>query len=295
MREVFLGIARACSSDTPVLIHGPCGSGKSLAARVIHAHGPSSSGALRFVESATIHGAEALEALLATGPGTLVLKDITTLDGPVQGHLAELLGNPPSTRPKLIATTHLDPAEAVERGLLRPDLFYTLSALGIRMPSLAERSGDIPALSEFFFGLLLSHGKPVEIMASTLCAMQAYGWPGNVRELRHVLEHAHAMSRGGPLFPGHLPPHVAAALQQSGGTVASSELDAVISRWLESQLEVVPEDQWHYDALVDRLEATMLKLLMERFHHRPTHLAAAMRLNRATLRQKLRRAGIAES
>jgi DNA-binding protein Fis len=103
------------------------------------------------------------------------------------------------------------------------------------------------------------------------------------------------MSRGGPLFPGHLPPHVAAALQQSGGTVASSELDAVISRWLESQLEVVPEDQWHYDALVDRLEATMLKLLMERFHHRPTHLAAAMRLNRATLRQKLRRAGIAES
>jgi DNA-binding NtrC family response regulator len=294
MREVFLGIARACSSATPVLIHGPCGSGKSQAVQVIHTHGPSNSGPLRWVESASVHGRAALEALLATGGGTLVLKDITALDGPSQALLAEVLGGSADTRQKLIATTHLDPAAAVESGALRPDLFYTLSALTLRMPSLAERSGDIPALSEFFFGLLLTGGKPVEIMASTLCAMQAYAWPGNVRELRHVLEHAHAMSRGGPLFPGHLPPHVAAALQQSGGTVASSELHAVLSRWLDSQLQILPEDHWHYDALVDRLEATLLKLLMDRFHHRPTHLAAAMRLNRATLRQKLRRAGIAD-
>jgi DNA-binding NtrC family response regulator len=293
MREVFLGIARACSSATPVLIHGPCGSGKTLAAQVIHTHGASSSGPLRLVESSTVHGREALEALLAVEAGTLVLKDITTLDSQCQALLAEALGGSAGASQKLIATTHMDPSAAVESGALRPDLFYTLSALTLRMPALAQRSGDIPALSEFFFGLLLTNGKPVEIMASTLCAMQAYAWPGNVRELRHVLEHAHAMSRGGPLFPGHLPPHVAAALQQSGGTVASTELDAVISRWLDSQMEVVPEDQWHYDALVDRLEAILLKQLMDRFHQRPTHLATAMRLNRATLRQKLRRAGIA--
>ena len=122
--------------------------------------------------------------------------------------------------------------------------------------------------------------------------MQAYSWPGNVLELRHVLEQARAMSRGGPLFPGHLPPHVAAALHASGGMIISGELDAVVGRWLDSQMELISENEWHYDGLLDRIEGAVLGHLMKRFENRPTRLAAAMRLNRATLRQKLRRVGI---
>jgi DNA-binding NtrC family response regulator len=295
MHEVFLGIARACTGDMPVLVHGPCGSGKTLAARVIHANGSRSGGPLRLVECGTIRGVEALHGLLADPRGTLVMEDLAGLDPAIQADLADLTTQAAATMPRLIATMNADPQQAVRDGSLRPDLYYALSSLTIAMPPLRERVGDIPALSRFFFGLRGDPSAPVEITAPALCAMQAYGWPGNVRELRHVLEHAQAMSRGGPLFPGHLPPHVAEALRLSDGKAVSGELDAVVARWLDSRLELSAEETWHYDALLDQVEAAMLRHLLARFDNRPTRLAAALRMNRATLRQKLRRAGLADS
>lgn len=292
MHQVFLGIARACTGDMPVLLHGPCGSGKTLAAKVIHANSHRSGDSLRLVECTTIRGISALRALLDDPAGTLVLEDLTGLDPALQGALADFTGQSGEASPRLIAAMNGDPREAVRDGSLRPDVFYAFSALAIEMPPLRERTEDIPALSRFFHGLRGDPSATVEISAPALCAMQAYAWPGNVRELRHVLEHAHAMSRGGPLFPGHLPPHVAEALRVSGGKVASGELNAVIARWLDSQMAFTPEESWHYDAMLDEIEASMLRHLLERFENRPTRLATALRMNRATLRQKLRRAGL---
>lgn len=194
--------------------------------------------------------------------------------------------------PRLIATMQSDPREAGAANPLRADVFYAFGALSIMMPPLRDRSGDIPALSRFFHGMQAEATAPFEITAAALCALQAYAWPGNVRELRHVIEHGLAMCRGGSLLPGHLPPHVSAALHATGGTVVAGELDAVIARWIESQMELVPADAWQYDALLDQLETSMLRYLLERFENRPTRLAAAMRMNRATLRQKMRRGGI---
>jgi DNA-binding NtrC family response regulator len=294
MHEVFLGIARACTGDMPVLVHGPCGSGKTLAARVIHANGSRGGGPLRLVECRTIRGPEMLAGLLADARGSLVLEDLAGLEPTLQASLAEQMTQSSASLPRLIATMTADPQQAVNDDSLRADLYYAFSSLAIAMPPLRERAGDIPALSRFFFGL---HGDPsasVEITAPALCAMQAYGWPGNVRELRHVLEHARAMSRGGPLFPGHLPPHVADALRLSDGRIVSGELDAVLARWLESQMELSADETWHYDTLLDQVEAAMLRHLLARFDNRPTRLAAALRMNRATLRQKLRRAGLSD-
>ena len=295
MHQVFLGIARACTGGMPVLVHGPCGSGKTLAARVIHANGSRGGGSLRLVECATIRGEEALHGLLADARGTLVLEDLCGMEAGVQARLADLISQADSALPRVIATMSDGPQEAVREGLLRADLYYAFSTLSIEMPPLRERAGDIPALSRFFSGLRGEPSARVEITSQALCAMQAYAWPGNVRELRHVLEHAQAMSRGGPLFPGHLPPHVAEALRLTDGKLLSGELDATIGRWLDSRLEVTTEEMWHYDALLDQVEAAMLRHLLERFDKRPTRLAAALRMNRATLRQKLRRTGLSDS
>jgi DNA-binding protein Fis len=57
-------------------------------------------------------------------------------------------------------------------------------------------------------------------------------------------------------------------------------------------LEIVPEESWQYDTFLEEIEASMLRHLLERFENRPTHLATALRMNRATLRQKLRRCGL---
>lgn len=292
MHRVFLGIARACNGGMPVLIHGPSGTGKTLAARVIHRNGKCSADPLRLVECGSIAHPESLQAYLADPRGTLVLKGIDALNPALQGALSAAMESSEPQLPRLIATMQGDPRETGAGNTLREDVFYAFSALSIAMPPLRDRTGDIPALSRFFHGMHGDAPSNFEITAAALCALQAYAWPGNVRELRHVIEHGLAMGRGGPLLPGHLPPHVAAALHSSGGKVVAGELDAVIARWIDSQLEMVGEDDWQYDAMLEQIETSMLQHLLERFENRPTRLAAALRMNRATLRQKLRRGGI---
>lgn len=292
MHRVFLGIARACSGDLPVLIHGPCGSGKTLATRVIHTNGNQNSAPLRLVECGAIHHLESLRAYLADPNGTLVLEGINALDPALQSALAEAMGRPDVALPRLIATMHGNPLGSDDGNSLRTDIFYAFSALLIEMPALKDRTGDIPVLSRFFHGPYGDTSASFEISASCLCALQAYAWPGNIRELRHVIEHALAMNRGGPLLPGHLPPHVAEALHTSGGKVVAGELDAVLDRWLDLQLELISEEDWQYDALLEQIETSVLRHLLRRFENRPTRLAAALRMNRSTLRQKLRRGGI---
>lgn len=292
MHPVFLGIARACTGRMPVLVHGPCGAGKTLVAKVIVANEASDGGEPRVVECGSVRSAAVLHALFDDPAATLLLENLIDLDPHLQSELADFMGRSGEASPRWIATMSEDPQEAVRSGMLRQDLFYAFSALTIGIPSLRERAGDIPALSRFFLGLSGDASSGLTLTAPALCAMEAYAWPGNVRELRHVLEHARAMSRGGPVYPGHLPPHVAESLHQSGGGLISGELEAAVGRWLDSQMELTPGDAWQYDAFLEKIEAAMLGHLMAKFEDRPTRLAAALRMNRATLRQKLRRAGL---
>jgi DNA-binding NtrC family response regulator len=294
MHEVFLAVARACAGDMPVLVSGPCGSGKSLAARVIHTHGTGGASAPETVECGTVKTHDMLHGLLDRAAGTLVLENLTDLETPAQAALAERIAQRDRSMPRLIATMQEDPRHAVANGRMREDLFYAFSALAIAMPPLRERTGDIPALSRFLLAVRGSAGEKVEITAQALRALQAYEWPGNVRELRHALEHARAMSRGGPVFPGHLPPHIAEALRIHGNQMVSGELDAAVARWIDSNLDTTPEPEWRYDTLLEHIEASMLRHLLTRFANRPTHLALALAMNRATLRQKLRRMGLNE-
>jgi DNA-binding NtrC family response regulator len=288
LRDAFLGIARACTGEVPALIHGPSGSGKSLVASVIHAHSPQSAHPLR-----TLACAATCDWIAEIGsPGTLVLDEITDLTPDLQSRLAAWLADPRANRPRVLATTARDPGEALESGMLREDLFYALSALVIPLPPLRERSGDIQALSEYFIGLSGGASAP-GLTLPALAALQAYPWPGNIRELRHVIECALALCNGGPVFLSHLPPHVAAAASAYGEpAVAPGELDGVLGRWLDAHLAAPEEEIPTYDALLEEVESIMLRHLLAKHDQRPTRLASAMHIHRATLRQKLRRSGL---
>lgn len=287
LREAFVGIARACAGDVPVLISGPSGSGKSLAASVIHAHGVRSSQLLETLACAQI---QTMDELLSVGCGTLVLDEVTNLSNLLQAQVAHWLAEVGAAdRPRLLATTSHDPRKAVVAGALREDLYYALSTLSIPLPPLRERNGDVPALAAFFIGM---RGTGVaSLTPPALAALQAYGWPGNVRELRHVIDYAVAMSGGGAVFLSHLPAHVAAAVGEGEG-VAPGELDAAVHRWLDGQLAMPETERLGYDGMLDRVERVMLAHLLSRYEQRPTHMAAALRMHRATLRQKLRRVGL---
>jgi two-component system response regulator HupR/HoxA len=190
----------------------------------------------------------------------------------------------------LLATTVADPLAAVREGRLREDLYYALATLTVPLPSLRERSGDIPALTAFFTGLRGGQAAP-SLTPPVLAALQAYPWPGNVRELRHVIDYALTLCGGGPVFLSHLPDHVAAAATPDGGP-APGELEVVIGRWLDAALALPESARPDYEKLMDQLESVVLRHLMLRHDQKPTHLANSLRIHRATLRQKLRRAGL---
>jgi len=287
LRDAFIGIARACAGDVPVLITGATGTGKTLAAGVIHANGTRSAQPLEFLSAAAVGDTSPLDATTA---GTLVLEEITDLTPVGQMQLAVWLGTADPHHPRLLATTALDPLVAVRDGLLREDLYYALATLTVPMPPLRERSGDIPALAAYFTSL--RDDRPAAVLTPpVLAALETYPWPGNVRELRHVLDYAVTMSGGGPVFLNHLPGQLTAT-GTDATAAAGGELETVNGRWLDAVLALPEESRPAYDTLMDRLEAVALRHLLARHDHKPTHLAAAMRLNRATLRQKLRRAGL---
>lgn len=291
MRDVFIGIARACTGGFPVFITGPGGSGKSLTARLIHAHGKQASGSLYELECRTIQNW--LEKPEWLG-GSVVLDEIVDLNPDAQAALAEWLHQDVVRPVRVIATTRLNASDAVEQGLLREDLYFALRPSTVKMPRLNERSSDIPALCYFFAGLKRPESEVPEITPAVMAALQAHEWPGNVRELIHVLDYAFSMSQGGALFLSHLPESVESVqVDSSHQAQLGSELELAIQSWLNQEMATVEEPS--YDHLLQRLETELLKYLMARFDEKPTRLAAALNIHRGTLRQKLQRTGLQRS
>ena len=288
LRDVFIGIARASTGDFPVLISGASGSGKSLAARLVHKHGKQAGGPLHEVDGL---GLEEWKVSDEWSGGSVILENLSAVNAGVQASISEWIQSDEAQQVRIIATVPMNPQEAVEQGLLREDLYFAFKPGVINMPNLSERSSDIPALCHYFAGLNKGAGEAAEITPGALSALQAYDWPGNVRELKHVLHYAMSMSQGGPIILSHLPESMR---EGAGEAVATgelgTELELAIQRWLDQ--EMAASEEVPYEDLLQRLETKLLQYLMERFEQKPTRLAAAMSLHRGTLRQKLQRCGL---
>ena len=140
--------------------------------------------------------------------GTIFLDEVGDLPPEVQIALLRVLqereiervgsSRPISIDVRVLAATHRDLNALVAEGKFREDLLYRLNVVPIEMPSLRERTADIPLLVEYFidrFGK--KAGKKFRtIDKTTLKLFQAYGWPGNVRELQNVIERAVILSDG---------------------------------------------------------------------------------------------------
>lgn len=281
MQRAFAVIAQASGCDTPVLLQGPPGSGKSLAAQVIHRH--SARAEKPFVTfradewPADKVGAAMNEAIGKAQDGVLFLDEVSTWSKPLQAALMHQI-TAGTLKARLFSASSQDLAAIVTEGGFREDLFYSLAVLRVLLPHLRDRTGDIPALAASLVdGLALS--------ADTLAALKGYSWPGNVRELQTALTHAGAVCGGNTILPHHL----------STGMVAvelPNHLEETMRRglaaWLDQKTTTSDESMPAYDDLLETVEAAMLDILLKRFEGKPTRLAAAMKMNRATLRRKLR-------
>ena len=215
MEEVLRQAFRIASEDRAALLIGATGSGKATLAEAIHQAGSRSK--QPFVSFAcTDHPAEAMEHLLhpenpsglfkQAEQGVLYLQDIGALSLMAQARLfsvlfAQMQARDPLQRLSLmsrrsgvkdvqvIASTLRPLDSAVAEGAFRSDLYYLLSGMTLLVPSLGERSEDIPLLVTHFLAGM-THRSSMTLAADALIALQESRWPGNVRQLKTVLEQA---------------------------------------------------------------------------------------------------------
>jgi two-component system response regulator PilR (NtrC family) len=107
---------------------------------------------------------------------------------------------------RVIAATSRDLEAEVARGGFRPDLFYRLNVIEVRLPPLRQRRDDIPLLAEHFLRRFsIDHGRTLRLSAEAMNKLEAYDFPGNIRELENILERAAALTSNRIIGVGDLP------------------------------------------------------------------------------------------
>ncbi len=227
MEELLSRARLVAETDSTVLIRGESGTGKELLAIAIHKASHRREGPFIPVNCTAIPeslleselfghakgsftGASRSYAGLfqSANGGTLFLDEIGDMPLHLQVKLLRVLQErqvrpvgsttPVSVDVRIISATHRDLEQAIKERQFREDLFYRLNVVGLVLPPLHERKGDIPLLAEYFVGILSGdNGKPnKKFTPEAMQALVDAAWPGNVRQLYNVVEHAVALSTG---------------------------------------------------------------------------------------------------
>jgi two-component system response regulator PilR (NtrC family) len=301
VRELIAKLAR---TQAPVYVSGESGSGKELAARLIHAQGarrerpfvPVNCGAIpeTLMESeffgykkGAFTGAEQDRDgfFQAANGGTLFLDEVADLPLPMQVKLLRAIQekrvrkvgatqeDPVDVR--IICATHQDLGRLVEAGKFRQDLFYRLNVIELHMPPLRECREDIPLIAQSILARAARQpGAPVaRLSAPALEELTRYDFPGNIRELENILERAMALAPDADIVPDDLRLRPASA-------------DEPEARAAEGALEVpLPE-------YLDRVEREAILAALARTNFNRTAAAKLLGVTFRTLRYRMQRLGI---
>jgi two-component system response regulator PilR (NtrC family) len=302
VREMIDKLAR---SEAPVHVTGESGSGKELAARLIHQKSvrrdkpfvPVNCGAIpeNLMESeffgyrkGAFTGADADRDgfFQAAHGGTLFLDEVADLPLPMQVKLLRAIQEKKVRKVgytqeeavdvRIISATHQSLAECVESGKFRHDLYYRLNVIELRMPALRERREDVPTFAEFILDRLarnVAGPRPV-IEPGAMKAMQQYDFPGNVRELENVLERALALCSNGRITEDDLqitPPEIA-----SRGEAAPAGSDG----------------KWPLQDYLDRVEREAILEALEKTRFNRTAAAKLLGITFRSIRYRMERLGI---
>ncbi len=226
-RNLFAMATRVAQTDTTVLLTGESGVGKEVVARYIHNHSARRNGPFVAINCAAIPDS-LLEATLFgyekgafTGAqqaqagkfeqaqnGTLLLDEVTEMPLGLQAKLLRVLQErevervggkkPVALDIRIVATSNRDMAEAVNKGVLREDVYYRLNVFPLLIPALRQRPADIVPLARHF---LVEHGgrsgRPgLRLSPAAEAVLLAHAWPGNVRELENVMQRAVILAAG---------------------------------------------------------------------------------------------------
>jgi transcriptional regulator with PAS, ATPase and Fis domain len=256
MQTLRSTIERVAATDFTILLEGESGVGKELVARQIHDCSRRRNGPFVAINCAalveTLLEAElfGIEERTATGVrgrrgkfehadgGTLFLDEVSDLSLSAQAKLLRAIQDLSVQRvggnvthrvdTRIIAASNRGLAALVERRLFRPDLYYRLSGVDIRVPTLRERRADIIELAQHFLDRHRA-GRPLQLSAAAADAMVTYDWPGNVRELERMMERAVTLTAADVIELDDLPPTVRG--DYTGALGPSLKRNDTLRRW----------------------------------------------------------------
>jgi DNA-binding NtrC family response regulator len=305
--DVLNMIERVAQTDSTVLIMGESGTGKELIAKALHYNSaraqepfiPINCGAIpaELLESELFgHVKGAFTGAIANrsgrfemaDEGTLFLDEIGDMSPSLQVKLLRVLQErcfepvggtkTISANVRVIAATNVDLEEAVAEGRFREDLYYRLNVIPIRVPSLRERTSDIPLLLHHFMQNF-NRARGRSLQGCTPEAMQlltAYNWPGNIRELENLVERLAILKGNGIVDVMDLPEkyrRIAAANAEPG------KLD-------------IPDNGMDFNSAVDAFENALLMRALEKTGWNRNQAALLLKLNRTTLVEKIKKKGL---
>jgi len=319
-------IAKVARSQAPVHILGESGTGKELVARTIHAQGSRAGGPFVPVNCGAIPS-ELMESeffghkkgsftgatsdkpglFQAADGGTLFLDEVAELPLPMQVKLLRAIqeksvravgaSSEVQVDARILSATHKDLAKLVNEGKFRHDLYYRINVIGLHVPPLRERNGDLSLLSSAILDRLARAMKrqPPTLARDAIAALEAYPFPGNVRELENILERALAMADGNTIHAEDLHLPAADTMAHMGGHPAPNAHAAPGA----APDPADPRNMNPFDtassalpSYIEEIERKAIEQALQENRYNKTKTAAALGITFRALRYKLKKLGI---
>lgn len=291
MADVLQIIKRVSKTDSTVLLLGESGTGKELIARAIHCNSSRNDKPFVIVNCAAIPE-DLMESELfgyqkgsftgaienkagkfehANG-GTIFLDEIGDLKLELQAKLLRVLQEKTIDKVgradvievdvRVIAATNQNLPKLIEEGAFREDLYYRLSVIPVKIPSLRERKDDISLLIEHFLKVLKA---PLNVKFSheTIKVMENYSWRGNVRELGNVIERALVLRKGDIISPDDLPEEVRFSSAITGSLILELPEQGISLEDVERELliKALEKNNWNQSKTASFLSITRATLI----------------------------------
>ena len=299
-------LKRVAPTGSRVLITGPAGVGKEVAARTIHQWSTRADGPFIVVSAAMMTPERVEEELFGVEEndvsrpgfleqshgGTLFLDEIADMPLTTQGKILRVLTDqsyhrvggqrPIKVDVRVLSATSRDLQQEIAQGRFREDLFYRLNVVPVRLPPLNERREDIPELANQFLARYAAERRiPVPTFSDdAVAALQAHEWPGNVRQLRNIIERTIILApceRVERIEVDMLPAEV---LETRGSADLSSQAITIMGSPLREARE--------------SFEREYLKVQIRRFSGNISRTASFIGMERSALHRKLKALGIGE-
>jgi two-component system nitrogen regulation response regulator NtrX len=299
-------LKRVAPTGSRVMITGPAGVGKEIAARMIHNWSPRASAPFIVLSAAMMSPERVEEELFGTEQngvsrpglleqahgGTLFLDEIADMPLTTQAKILRVLTDqsysrvggqrPVKVDVRVLSATSRNLQDEIAAGRFREDLYYRLNVVPVRIPPLRERREDIPELVNHFLTRFAAERRisTPELSKEAMAALQAHDWPGNVRQLRNIIERTLILTPGdrvGCIEVDLLPPEI---LDSQGSTGLGGASLAIMGSPLREARE--------------SFEREYLKIQIRRFSGNISRTASFIGMERSALHRKLKALGLGD-